>query len=115
MNDNIEVLEYLKQIKDINKKRLFWTRISVVLVAILVVVLASLVPVVFETLKTAQGTLYQANDAIIQANGAIVQAQDIMATTSEKINSVDFSGLNKAIDDLTNVVSKLTSIVNLKQ
>ena len=127
--NNQETLEYLKKIQDINKKRLFWTRISVGLVAVLVVLIAVVVPVVVETLNTAQTTMNMANDAIAQAQSIMDDMTTTIASMDEavgsitklvgdsseglvqafdNINSIDFEGLNDAIVDLGNVVEPLS-------
>lgn len=128
-DNNQETLDYLKKIHDINKKRLFWTRISVGLVAVLVVLIAIVVPVVVETLNTAQTTMNMANDAIAQAQSIMDDMTTTIASMDEavgsitklvgdsseglvqafdNINSIDFQGLNDAIVDLGNVVEPLS-------
>ncbi len=129
MEENKDTLEYLKEIKEINQKRLFWTRISVVLVAILVVLTAIVVPVVIQTLNTAQDTMIKANEAISQAQTImddmtvtidsmevavnsitklVDDSSESLVQAFDNINSIDFEGLNQAITDLGNVVEPLS-------
>lgn len=126
---NIETLEYLKQIRDINKKRLFWTRISVCLVAVLLILFATVVPVVIKTLETAQSTMVKADEALSQAEDIMTDmtttidsmekavdsitnlvddSSDSLVKAFDNINSIDFEGLNSAITDLGNVVEPLS-------
>jgi len=127
---------YLKKILDVNKKRLFWTRISVALVAVLVVAFVSVVPFVIGTLLSAQNTLTNVNSAITQAQGIMTDLSTTVGSLEttigdvsklvgdssknlteafNKINSVDFEGLNKAIEDLGAVVEPLNEMVNGKK
>ena len=129
MEDNKEMLEYVKQIRDLNKKRVFWSRIIAAALIVFVLLFASVVPTVMKTLNSA-------NDAMVKATEALDQAEEIMAemTTTidtmevalnsithmvdeseksltaafEGINSIDFEGLNKAIKDLGDVVEPLS-------
>lgn len=128
-----ESIDYLKEIYNINKKRLFWTRVSVALVAVLtltiVVVSLIVVPEVISTLDSAQIAMTEANEAITQAE-TIMDDMTVTIDSMEKaldsitklvddsseslvkafdnINSIDFEGLNDAITDLGNVVEPLS-------
>jgi len=129
-DDNKEVLEYLEQIRDLNKKRLQWSRITALLMALFVVLVACVVPTVLKTLETAESTLVTANEAVIQAQTMMTDMTttiDTMETTLnavtalvndssksmvdafENINSIDFEGLNQAIVDLGDVVEPLSN------
>lgn len=130
MEDKNEVLEYLKQIKETNKKRLFWSRLTAVLMAVLVALFACCVPAVLNTLRTAQNTMTTANDTLLQAQSIMTDLTDTVATMEDtlasvtklvndsseslvtafdNINSIDFEGLNQAIEDLGNVVEPLSN------
>lgn len=136
MEENKDVLSLLEDIKNINKKRVFWSRISTILLALLVAGVLSLVPIGIKTLNNANKALTNANDAIDTAVEALDQAQLIMddlsgtidtletamgsvtklvddsskelKTAFENINSIDFESMNKAIKDLGDVVEPLS-------
>ena len=125
----LETIDYVKEIRDINKKRLFWTRVSVVLVAVMVVLFAIVVPVVIRTLNVAQQTMVKADEALSQAEdimtdmtstidsmekavdsitGLVDDSSESLVKAFDNINSIDFEGLNNAIVDLGNVVEPLS-------
>jgi len=130
---NKESIDYLKEIYDINKKRLFWTKISVGIVAALLLIViyaaVAIVPKVVDTLNTANAAMTEANKAITQAEGIMDEmtttidsmekavdsitklvddSSESLVSAFENINSIDFEGLNKAITDLGNVVEPLS-------
>ncbi len=130
MENNDETLDYLKQIRDLNKKRLMWSRVTALLMALFVVLVACVIPAVLNTLKVAEDTMLTANDTLEQAQSIMTDMTstiDTMETTLESvtklvndsseslvaafdnINSIDFEGLNKAIEDLGNVVEPLSN------
>ena len=130
MENNNETLDYLKQIRDLNKKRLLWSRVTALLMALFVVLVACVIPAVLNTLKVAEDTMLTANDTLEQAQSIMTDMTstiDTMETTLESvtklvndssqslvaafdnINSIDFEGLNKAIEDLGNVVEPLSN------
>ncbi len=126
---NNEVLEQLKEIRDLNKKRVFWSRITAVLMAVFVILTATVVPTLISTLKIASDTMITANDTLIQAQSIMTDLTttvEMMETpldsvtklvndssksiveSFDNINSIDFEGLNQAIEDLGNVVEPLS-------
>jgi len=130
MENNNETLDYLKQIRDLNKKRLMWSRVTALLMALFVVLVACVIPAVLNTLRVAEDTMLTANDTLEQAQSIMTDMTstiDTMETTLESvtklvndsseslvaafdnINSIDFEGLNKAIEDLGNVVEPLSN------
>ncbi|MCQ2521675.1 MAG: hypothetical protein MJ105_04795 [Lachnospiraceae bacterium] len=108
-------------LEKMQKKQLLYSRVSAVLILILVIGLLSVLPAVFKTLSVAQETMGNMNTALINANDTIIQSQEtldevsglISATQSElidaanKLNSIDFEGLNSAIKDLGDVVAPM--------
>ncbi|MBP5309439.1 MAG: hypothetical protein J6W58_08325 [Lachnospiraceae bacterium] len=130
MENNNETLDYLKQIRDLNKKRLVWSRVTALLMALFVALVACVIPAVLNTLKVAEDTMLTANDTLEQAQSIMTDMTstiDTMETTLESvtklvndsseslvsafdnINSIDFEGLNQAIEDLGNVVEPLSN------
>ena len=130
MENNNETLDYLKQIRDLNKKRLMWSRVTALLMALFVVLVACVIPAVLNTLKVAEDTMLTANDTLEQAQSIMTDMTDTidtmettlesvtklvndssesLVTAFDNINSIDFEGLNKAIEDLGNVVEPLSN------
>jgi len=134
--ENNELMEYVKEIKNYEHKRVFWSRISCILLGLLVISFISLLPTLFKTLNNANSAMNTATEALDMATDTLDQAQDIMddltdtvdnmdvaitsitklvddssvglQTAFENINSIDFKGLNDAITDLGNVVEPLS-------
>lgn len=130
MEENKELMDYVKEIRDLNKKRVFWNRLSVILLAVLVISMVSLLPIINETLNNANTALDTAVEALNQAesimgelNGTIDTMEAALssvtkladdsskqlATAFTNINSIDFEGLNDAIKDLGDVVEPLSN------
>ena len=107
-----------------------WSRVTALLMALFVVLVACVIPAVLNTLKVAEDTMLTANDTLEQAQSIMTDMTstiDTMETTLESvtklvndsseslvaafdnINSIDFEGLNKAIEDLGNVVEPLSN------
>lgn len=131
-----ELLEYVKQIRDFNKKRVFWERIEVAILGLFVLAVCSILPLVVSTLNSASVALETATETINSVSDTIDKADSIMDSltgtistmettlnsvtvlvdsSSEQIveafnniNSIDFEGLNDAITDLGNVVEPLS-------
>lgn len=130
MEENKELMDYVKEIRDLNKKRVFWNRLSVILLAVLVISMVSLLPIINKTLNNANTALDTAVEALNQAesimgelNGTIDTMEAALssvtkladdsskqlATAFTNINSIDFEGLNDAIKDLGDVVEPLSN------
>lgn len=130
MEENKELMDYVKEIRDLNKKRVFWNRLSVILLAILVISMVSLLPIINKTLNNANTALDTAVEALNQAesimgelNGTIDTMEAALSSVTKladdsskqlstaftNINSIDFEGLNDAIKDLGDVVEPLSN------
>lgn len=121
--ENQEVLDYIKEIKELEKKRVFWTRIIVAFVGVLVVGMLSMLPLVIKTLNNANEALSNANSAMNDAKGALKDAtktldmaQDIMDELSDAIETMDVAvgsvttlmdessiSLKEAFDNINNI------------
>lgn len=136
MENNEELLAYVKEIKAINKKRLMYSRIATALLVVIAITFAIIVPKLVVTLDTANEAMTNANDAINQASVTLDEASamindmtgtmdtfeeamssvtkivddssESLKTAFDHINSIDFKGLNDAINDLGNVVEPLS-------
>ena len=129
MEENKQIIEYLEELNKNSKKRLFYSRITAVLFFVIVLFVGVMVPVVISTLNTAQTALVNANDAVAQAKDVmgelsvtigdmdkaigsidklVEDSSETMVSAFDNINSIDFEGLNSAIEDLGNVVEPLS-------
>ena len=114
-----------------NEKLLRCARIGVCLLGALLVVIcvvsAAVVPKTLRTLdrvdetlagvdslvETAEAALTTANAAADSANKLVADNADAVAEAMEKFNSVDFESLNRAINDLADIVAPLARVSNL--
>lgn len=64
------------------------------------------------TMKTADSALTAANAAADTANQIAADNADAVAEALQKFNSVDFIALNKAINDLADIVEPLAKVSN---
>ena len=124
--------EQLEELIKNSKKQLFYTRVrtlaSLVIAGILVVCLIVIVPVVLKTVAQANGIMSQASETIALADTALESITEMsdsitemgenmdtfitdnaesVAAVMEKIEAVDFEGLNSAIKDLGAVIEPL--------
>ena len=112
--NEIQQTNLLETLEKIQKKHLFYQRITCLLILVFVLAVVSVLPSVFRTLHSAETALNNANDAILQAedtlkdvSGLVVDSEAQINTAMEKINSIDFEGLNAAIGDLQAVVEPM--------
>lgn len=120
MNNNEEIVALLQELKEQGKKRVFWSRISAVLLAIFVAVFAIsaavIVPKATTTLDTANARLSSLEHTISMLEDTLDSITDLTEDTATSLddamthlNEIDFEGLNNAIKDLGDVVSPLAS------
>ena len=128
--NELQQTSLLEGLEKLQKKHLFYQRVSCLFIVILVVSVLSVIPGLVRTLNMAQETMNNANEAILNANEMILVAKgtlnDIssMVVNSEKdineamvgineamlgLTSIDFDGLNNAIADLEAVVEPLAN------
>lgn len=106
----------LTMLEKLQKKQLFYQRISCFLILLLVVAMLSIIPTLLNTLNKASEVMENANSALAQAETTLKDVSDLAATTEEqmaeamtKITSIDFEGLNKGIEDLQSVIKPLSN------
>ena len=124
--------DYLEKLVKNSEKQIFYARVRTAASAIIACVLAvcafMIVPQVLRTVNNANEIMAQASETITLANTAIesvtqmstaitemgggmdtfiTENAESVATIMEKIEAVDFEGLNKAIKDLGAVVKPL--------
>ena len=116
MNQN-ETVILLQQIKEQNKKKLFYTRCTTVLFLIICVVVLVIVPSIISTLNTVRNTMVHLNNTITTMDDALESVMELAETGStsmqqalEKIDSIDIGTLNQSIQDLNTVVKPMANL-----
>ena len=112
-----ETVTLLQQIKEQNKKKLFYTRSITILFLIICVILLSIVPSIISTLNTTRNTMAHLDQTITNMDEALDSALELADTSAtgmqnalEKINSIDIETLNQAIEDLNTVVKPMAGL-----
>lgn len=107
----------LTTLEKLQKKQLFYQRVSCLLILVFVLSVVSILPSVFRTLNSAETALNNANTAILQAQVTLEDVSDLVVDSQkqingamEKLNSIDFESLNKAIKDLQAVVEPMADL-----
>lgn len=128
-DNEMQQTSLMESLEKLQKKQLMYSRVSAALIAVLVIALLSVLPAVFKTLAAAQETMNNMNTVLVNANDTILKSQTtldevsglVTSTQSElveaanKLNSIDFEGLNSAIEDLGAVVAPMAEFFeNLK-
>lgn len=131
MEENKEVLELLRKIEKSNRQKIRMGRILCVLALVAALwcaaafgVIASLVPQVNTVLAQTQSVLsnlettsqqlasLDLESMISDVDALVVSGQAGIEQSMEKLNAVDFEALNKAIQDLSDVIDPLAKIAN---
>ena len=131
MEENKEVLELLRKIEKSNRQKIRMGRILCVLALVAALccaaafgVIASLVPQVNTVLAQTQSVLSNLETTsqqlaslylesmISDVDALVVSGQAGIEQSMEKLNAVDFEALNKAIQDLSDVIDPLAKIAN---
>ena len=139
MEENKETLELLRKIERSSRIQIYsgYVRTGLMLVcavcmAVLVVMVFRLMPQINEILAQAQhafnqvGTVldyleqtsYQLSQVDMQGmvsnvDGLVTTGQQGLQATMEKLNSIDFDALNKAIKDLSAVTQSLANVTRI--
>ena len=134
MDENEMMTELVKNLR----KQLFHARLrtlaSIVIAAGIIIFLIMAVPAILKTTAQANDIMAKASETITLANAAIESVTEMstsitsmgenmdtfitenaesVATVMEKIEAVDFEGLNSAIEDLGAVIEPLAKFFNL--
>lgn len=132
-----EETEVLKTLLKKQNKQLFYTRISsiamVIFVAVMTITCITVVPTVMKTVDRANDIMIQAQNILEDvdesleavdkmtaeitsaASGINTMVDDnagVMSDAMNKINGVDFEGLNSAIKDLQDVIEPMANFMN---
>lgn len=132
MEETKEMLVLLQKIESANRRQArmttlmcVFTLVSALCLAGALVLLWGLIPQADAVLTQAQtvlGNLEQTSQSLADADlGSLVAnvdalaaaGQESLAQTMEKLNAIDIEALNKAIQDLANVVEPLSRLANL--
>lgn len=112
--NEIQQTNLLETLEKLQKKHLFYQRISCALILVFVLSVVSILPSVFRTLNAAETALNNANSAILQAQETLEEVSDFVVASEqqindamERINGIDFEGLNVAISDLQAIVEPM--------
>ena len=132
MEENKEVLELLRKIEKSNRQKIRMGRILCVLALVAALcctaafgVIACLVPQVNTVLAQTQSVLgnlettsqqlasLDLESMISDVDALVVSGQAGIEQSMEKLNTVDFETLNKAIQDLSDVIEPLAKFSNM--
>lgn len=112
--NEIQQTNLLETLEKLQKKHLVYQRISCALILVFVLSVVSILPSVFRTLNAAETALNNANSAILQAQETLEEVSDFVVASEqqindamERINGIDFEGLNVAISDLQAIVEPM--------
>lgn len=122
----------LKELIDKGRRQLIYTRILAAalcgILAVVIIALCIIVPPAVKTIKhadeaivSASSTLSKADEAIDGINSMTGEVTEFIETNSEavsgsmqKLQNIDFDGLNKAIQNLESVVEPLAKLFGSK-
>ncbi len=129
--------ERLTELIKNSQKQLFYARVrtlaSIIIAVVIVICLIIVVPVVLKTVAQANDIMTQVSETISLADAAIESITEMsesitemggnmdtfitenaesVSAVMEKIEAVDFEGLNSAINDLGSVVEPLAKFFN---
>ena len=132
MEENKELLELLQKIEKANRQQVKLTRfvclfaLTAALGCICTVALVchvlpqintiiSQMQIVLGNLEeaTAQLSVIDFSGMISDVDVLVTSAQDSLNQTMNKLNTIDFNTLNKAIDDLAKVVEPMSRLMNV--
>lgn len=132
MEENKEVLELLKEIEKNSRRQARTGKLLCLLVLAMVLcsaalcgVVLMLLPQVETVIVQMQGVLSNLEEATAQlaavdfgsmvsnVDALVGTGQQSLQQTMEKLNSIDFKTLNKAIEDLADVVEPLARLTNM--
>ena len=135
MEENRETLELLRKIEKNSRMQTYSGYARTVLVLVCAVCMVVLTCAVMKLLPQINAILGQAQDAVKQVgtvldyleqtsyqlsqgmvsnvDGLVTTGQQSLQATMEKLNSIDFDALNKAIKDLSAVTQSLANVTRI--
>lgn len=133
MEENKEMMELMKKIEESNRKQLLYTRIQCIASVVAVICFVGIYILIKDLLPQISAIITQIPGVVAQmgvvlgnlevvttdlaavdftgmvegVNTLVATGQAGLAETVNKLNSIDFEALNKAIDTLTQVIDPL--------
>ena len=124
MEENRELMDLLRQIHKSNRQQVrtsrllcFFALVSAVCCIVLLVNIYLMLPQLTDVvtrMDTVLGNLEQTTEQtmISDVDSLVVTGQESLEQTMEKLNTIDFDTLNKAINDLADVIEPLARFFN---
>ena len=132
MEENKELLELLQKIEKTNRQQVRLTRVVCIFALVAVLCCICTVGLVYNVLPqintiisqmqivlgnletaTAQLSVVDFSGMIADVEALVTTAQQSLDQTMNKLNTIDFQTLNKAIDDLAKVVEPMSKLMNV--
>lgn len=132
MDEHKELLELLQKIEKANRQQVKLTRIVCLFALVAALCCVCTVGLVYNTLPqidsmvsqirivlsnletaTAQLSVMDFTGMVSDVESLVTTAQESLEQTMEKLNTLDFQTLNKAIDDLAKVVEPMSKLMNV--
>lgn len=132
MEENKELLELLQKIEKSNRQQVKLTRVICIFALVAALCCICTVGLVYNVLPqintiisqmqivlgnletaTAQLSVVDFSGMIADVEALVTTAQQSLDQTMNKLNTIDFQTLNKAIDDLAKVVEPMSKLMNV--
>ena len=132
MEENKELLELLQKIEKANRQQVKLTRLVCIFALVAALCCICTVGLVYNVLPqintiisqmqivlgnletaTAQLSVVDFSGMIADVEALVTTAQQSLDQTMNKLNTIDFQTLNKAIDDLAKVVEPMSKLMNV--
>lgn len=132
MEENKELLELLQKIEKANRQQVKLTRVICIFALVAALCCICTVGLVYNVLPqintiisqmqivlgnletaTAQLSVVDFSGMIADVEALVTTAQQSLDQTMNKLNTIDFQTLNKAIDDLAKVVEPMSKLMNV--
>lgn len=121
MEDNKELMELLKEIRDVNRKQVWYSRITCIAAILAAVCFGGVFLLVKDFLPQINQVLTEITGIVSQLPGIVSQMQDVLTNlqeVTEKLTAVDFGGMIDGVNSLVEsgqsglnqTVEKLNSI-----
>ena len=132
MEENKELLELLQKIEKANRQQVRLTRVVCIFALVAALCCICTVGLVYNVLPqintiisqmqivlgnletaTAQLSVVDFSGMIADVEALVTTAQQSLDQTMNKLNTIDFQTLNKAIEDLARVVEPMSKLMNV--
>lgn len=132
MEENKELLELLRKLEKTNRQQVRFTRFVCIFALIAALCCACTLGLVYNVLPqinsvitrmqmilgnletaTAQLSVMDFTGMVNDVDALVTTAQESLEETMNKLNTIDFQALNKAIDDLAKVVEPMSKLMKV--